>query len=96
MARPLRTIVYVGRKATMNYVLACITLFHGGAKEILIKARGRSISKAVDVARIVRENFMRGVVVKNVEIGTEIMTRKDGRTVSVSTISILLVKEGEA
>jgi DNA-binding protein len=28
--------VLIGRKPVMNYVLACITLFHGGAKEVNI------------------------------------------------------------
>jgi len=40
--------VLIGRKPVMNYVLACITLFHSGAKEVSIKARGRAISRAVD------------------------------------------------
>jgi len=44
--------VLIGRKPVMNYVLACITLFHSGAKEVNIKARGRAISRAVDVAEI--------------------------------------------
>jgi len=47
--------VLIGRKPVMNYVLACITLFHGGAKEVSIKARGRAISRAVDVAEIARD-----------------------------------------
>jgi len=50
--------VLIGRKPIMNYVLACITLFHSGAKEVSIKARGRAISRAVDVAEILRKRFM--------------------------------------
>ena len=42
--------VFVGRKPIMNYVLACITLLHEGRKEINIKARGRAVCRAVDVA----------------------------------------------
>lgn len=44
--------VFVGTKPPMNYVLAAITLFHDNAKQISIKARGRAISRAVDVAEI--------------------------------------------
>ena len=50
--------VLIGKKPTMNYVLACITLFHGGAKEVSIKARGRAISRAIDVAEVVRHRFL--------------------------------------
>ena len=45
--------VLIGNKPVMNYVLACITLFHGGAKEVNVKARGKSISRAVDVVEVV-------------------------------------------
>ena len=46
--------VFIGRKPVMNYVLACITFFHGGAEEVSIKARGKAISRAIDVAEVVR------------------------------------------
>ena len=56
-----RTDVLIGRKPVMNYVLACITLFHGGANEIYVKARGRAISRAVDVVEVViHEHFALG------------------------------------
>lgn len=84
--------VLVGNKPIMNYVLACLTLFHQGAKEISVKARGRAISKAVDIVEIVRNRFLTNVKVKNVEIGTEQITTQDGRTINTSTISITLVK----
>ncbi len=41
----------------MNYVLAVLTQFNSGATEVSIKARGRAISRAVDVAEIVRKRF---------------------------------------
>ncbi len=84
--------VLVGSKPIMNYVLACLTLFHQGAKEISIKARGRAISKAVDVAEIVRNRFLTDVEVKKVDIGTEQITTQDGRTINTSTISIVLTR----
>ena len=90
-----RNDVLIGRKPAMNYVLACITLFHGGANEINVKARGRAISRAVDVVEIVRRRFLTDVEVKNIDIGTEQLTsNEEGRNTptNVSTIEIKLGK----
>ena len=57
--------VLIGKKPIMNYVLACITFFHGGAKEVKIKARGKAISRAIDVAEVVRRKFLPDVKVKS-------------------------------
>jgi DNA-binding protein len=90
--------VLIGRKPAMNYVLACITLFHGGAAEINVKARGRAISRAVDVVEIVRRRFLPDVKVKNVDIGTQQLQaqpgEEGGRTgpTNVSTIEITLTR----
>ncbi|HIJ07949.1 TPA: DNA-binding protein Alba [Candidatus Bathyarchaeota archaeon] len=84
--------VLVGTKPVMNYVLACITLFHGGAKEISIRARGRSIIRAIDVAEVIRRRFLPDVKVKSVGIGTDqLAAREEGSSQSnVSTIEITL------
>jgi len=87
--------VLIGRKPAMNYVLACITLFHGGANEINIKARGRAISRAVDVVEITRRRFLPDVKVKKIDIGTQqLASTEEGRSTptNVSTIEIKLVK----
>lgn len=86
--------VLIGRKPVMNYVLACITLFHGGAETVNVKARGRAISRAVDVVEIVKRRFLPDVSVKNIGIGTEQMTpdEEGGRTTNVSSIEITLAK----
>lgn len=87
--------VLIGRKPAMNYVLACITLFHGGANEINVKARGRAISRAVDVVEIVRRRFLPDVKVKNIDIGTQqLASTEEGRDTpsNVSTIEIRLGK----
>jgi DNA-binding protein Alba len=78
----------------MNYVLACITLFHGGAKEVNIKARGRAISRAVDVVEIVRHRFLPDVKIQNISIGTEqIQPGEESNTpTNVSTIEITLTR----
>ena len=76
----------------MNYVLACITFFHGGAKEVSIKARGRAISRAIDVVEVVRRRFLPDVKVASIDIGTDqISPREGGGGLSnVSTIEIIL------
>ncbi len=85
--------VLIGRKPVMNYVLACITLFHGGAKEVSIKARGRAISRAVDVAEIIRRKFLSDVKIGSIDIGTEQVQSGDRNTpTNVSTIEITLVR----
>jgi len=84
--------VLIGRKPVMNYVLACITFFHGGAKEICIKARGRAISRAIDVVEVVRRRFLPEVKVTRIGIGTEqISPLEESRGLTnVSTIEIVL------
>ncbi len=84
--------VYIGKKPTMNYVLAVVTQFNSGSGEVAVKARGRSISRAVDVAEIVRNRFVPGSKVRDVRISTEKLTGEDGRTASVSSIEIILRK----
>jgi DNA-binding protein len=86
--------VLIGRKPAMNYVLACITLFHGGAKEVNVKARGRAISRAVDVVEIVRRRFLPDVKVKAVDIGTQQLApgEEGGTPTNVSTIEITLAR----
>ena len=84
--------VLVGTKPVMNYVLACITVFHGGAKEVNVKARGRSISRAIDVVEVVRRRFLPDVRVKSVGIGTDRLASRDegAQQTNVSTIEIII------
>jgi len=86
--------VLVGRKPVMNYVLACLTLFQeSGVDEISIKARGRAISTAIDVAEILRRRFMSDVKVKDIKIGTDQIERAEGGGMSnVSSIEVILSK----
>ncbi|MFX1486716.1 MAG: DNA-binding protein Alba [Promethearchaeota archaeon] len=85
--------VFIGRKPAMNYALAVIILFNQGSEEVFVKARGRAISKAVDVVEIVRRRFLKDTVkIKKTEIGTEVLG-EEGRRQNVSTMEILLAKE---
>ena len=83
--------IYVGKKPVMNYVLAVVTQFNQGAKEVHVKARGRAISKAVDVAEIVRNRFITDAKVKEITIGTEEVQGENGTT-KVSAIDIVLAR----
>ncbi len=77
----------------MNYVLACITLFHSGAKEVSVKARGRAISRAIDVVEVVRRRFLPDVKVKKIGIGTDQIApqqEEGSQTTNVSTIEITI------
>lgn len=86
--------VFIGKKATMNYVLAVVTQFNAGNNEVIIKARGRAISRAVDVAEIVRHRFVMDAVIKEIKIDTEVLERKEeGTTANVSSIEIFLEKQ---
>jgi len=85
-------VIYVGKKPPMSYVLAVVTQFQGsGSDEVIIKARGRSISTAVDTAEIVRNRFVTDAKIKDIKIGTESITNEEeGRTSNVSSIEICL------
>jgi DNA-binding protein len=84
-------VIYVGHKPPMSYVLAVVTQFQGsGSEEVVIKARGRAISTAVDTAEIVRNRFITDAKVKEIKIGTESVTNEEGRTSNVSSMEITL------
>lgn len=84
-------VIYVGKKPPMSYVLAVVTQFNGnGSKEVILKARGRSISTAVDTAEIVRNRFITNAKVKNIITSTESVTNEEGRNSNVSSIEISL------
>ncbi len=84
-------VVYIGRKPVMSYVLAAVTQFNiGDSDKVVLKARGRAISKAVDVSEIVRNKFIQEVKVDEIKIGTEEVTREDGSTSNVSFIEIYM------
>ncbi len=84
--------VLIGKKPIMNYVLACITLFHAGAKEVSVKARGKAIARAIDVVEVVRRRFLPDVKVKRIGIGTDqLAAQEEGSALTnVSTIEITL------
>lgn len=85
--------IFIGRKPSINYVLAVITQFNSGAKQVSLKARGRAISKAVDVAEIVRNRFITDLKVDSIQIGTvNIPDEERMEGINVSWIDIVLIK----
>ena len=86
-------VVYVGDKPVMNYVLAVMTQFNKPVSSVILKARGRAISRAVDAAEITRNRFMPNIVVKDITISTEAISNEEGKTVNVSSMEIVLSKQ---
>ncbi|HOI40150.1 MAG TPA: DNA-binding protein Alba [Methanobacterium sp.] len=86
-------VVYIGNKPVMNYVLAVVTQMNGGTNEVILKARGRAISRAVDVAEIVRNRFITDVTIGSIDICTEEIMNNEGTSTNVSAIEIQLSKE---
>lgn len=86
--------VYVGSKPAMNYALAVVTQLNDGNDLVNVKARGKAISRAVDVAEIVRNRFRDTVDVDDIVIGTDEIDTDDGETINVSSIHITLDERG--
>lgn len=86
------TVLLVGKKPTMNYVLYIVNKAPE-TEQIVLKARGRTIPKAVDIAEILRRRFMKNLKVKNIELGTEEIEDKNKEVKRrISTIEISLEK----
>lgn len=92
---PESNVIYVGSKPVMNYVLAVITMFHSDIKEVLIRARGRAISRSVDITEIIRNRFLTDTKIKSITTGTEKLKTDDGHELNTSIIEILLERRGD-
>ncbi len=85
--------VYVGKKPSMNYVMACMALLQEGATDITLKARGHAISTAVDAAQLLTKRFLPNVKVQSIGISTErVMQTESGKMSDVSSMEIHLHK----
>jgi DNA-binding protein len=87
--------VFIGGKPFMNYVTGVVMQFTTqSANEIVIKARGKFISRAVDIAEVATKRFLENQVsVEDIKIDSEEFKNKEGRQVRVSTIEITLKKK---
>jgi DNA-binding protein len=59
----------------------------------MIKARGRAISRAVDVVQILQRRFYKDLKVADIKLGTQEVMGPNNQPVPVSTIEILLKRE---
>ena len=94
--RTEENIVFIGGKPFMNYVTAVVMQFTTrGAKDVTVKARGKFISRAVDVAEVATKRFLKehDVIVKDIKIDSEEFENKEGKRVNVSTLEITLAKK---
>ncbi len=88
--------VFIGTKPFMNYVTAVVMQFTTkGAKEVIVRARGKFISRAVDVAEVCTKRFLKdqNLAVKDIKIDSEEFENAEKRKVNVSTIDIVLGKK---
>lgn len=78
--------VFIGRKKSLNYVMAGMIVLN--EQPVRLLARGRSISRAVDVAEILINKFVKGATYGEILIDTETITNTDGTSNNVSSIEI--------
>jgi len=89
-------IIFIGIKPFMNYVTGVVMQFQNkGQKEVIVSARGKFTSKAIDVVEVARRTFLKdeNIQVKNIKISSEQFENKEGRRIYVSAIEIILIKE---
>ncbi len=84
-------VIFVGKKPTMNYVLAVVTQFNNNVDRIVIKARGKAISKAGDIAEITRHKFIQDAKYEDIHVETEVLHGERGES-NVSSIEITLTR----
>jgi len=87
--------IFIGNKPFMNYVTGVVMQFTTkGATEVTVKARGKFISRAVDVAEVAVKRFLKDEIeISNISIDSEEFQNKEGKEVRVSTMEILLKKK---
>ena len=79
--------VFIGKKRSMDYVLAALVILNE-SRPVKLLARGRTISRAVDVGEILKNNYLKGASYGEILISTEELTNKDGTNSNVSSIEI--------
>ena len=86
--------IFIGGKPFMNYVTGVVMQFTTkNASEVIVKARGKFISRAVDVAEVAGKRFLENTIgVKGIKIDSEEFKNDEGRDIRVSTIEITLEK----
>jgi DNA-binding protein len=89
-------VIFVGIKPFMNYVTGIVMQFQNkGQKEVFVSARGKFISKAIDVIEVARRTFLKeeDIKIDDIKISSEQFENKDGKRIFVSAIEVKLTKE---
>jgi archaea-specific DNA-binding protein len=88
-------LIFVGTKPMMNYVTAVVMRFTtNNAEEVVVRARGKFISKAVDVAEVSTKRFLEGQTeVGNIKTDSDEFTSDEGKAIKVSSIEITLKRK---
>lgn len=89
-------IIFIGIKPFMNYVTGVVMQFQNkGQDEVIVSARGKFTSKAIDVVEVARRTFLKDedIQVKDINISSEQFENKEGKRIFVSTIEIILIKK---
>jgi len=85
--------IFIGNKPFMNYVTGVVMQFTTNQADVVtIKARGKFIARAVDVAEVSQKRFLDNISVQDIRINSEEFTNNEGRKVRVSTIEIAMKK----
>jgi DNA-binding protein len=79
--------IIIGKKPTMEYVALCITHLNAGLNEIVLRARGRAISKAVTVTERLKA-LLKNIKVKGITISSDEITNSNGKKSYASVIEI--------
>ncbi len=88
-------VVFIGSKPFMNYITGVVMQFTSKNRdEVVVKARGKWISRAVDVVEAVRKKFLKdkNLKITNVLIDSNEIENKEGKKMNVSSIEITLGK----
>ena len=82
--------IFIGKKPLMTYVTATLVQL-ANEPTVIIKARGKSITRAVDDAQIIVKRMdTLGYKIGPVKIGSELVQSQDGKTRNVSTIEVYI------
>ena len=90
--RRANNVILIGKKPLMTYVTATLDQL-ASEPTVIVKARGKSIARAVDVAQIIAKRMDNmGYKIGNVKIGTQVIQSDDGRERNVSTIEVQITR----
>lgn len=88
-------VIFIGNKPLMNYVTSLTMRFTAqNAEQVAVKARGKFISKAVDITEVAMKRFLDNQVqIQDIKTNSEEFTNEEGRLIRVSTIELFLKKK---